>query len=226
MENLIQKLGTGIVYGAIGLGSLVLGGCESPEGNMTLATLGNMTQANPRATSNDRIIGAGASTIGQMGYQMDVAKEGKSEVNVNVQGNSDQKTQYINIINLDTDKSIQMPSWNDKAFYSYLNSQGENFPKKGYLAQKMEGNRCLESWVFLMENNSLKVKDDRYIRYTNLDTGKIEKTEMKSDAYFGYLLADKKNFPKKGYLVEKMDGDKCLESWVSIFENDILAIKK
>lgn len=72
----------------IGIGLAVLcGGCDSPEGNIALSALGNMTQASPYTSPNDKIIGVGASTIGQMGYQMNTAKAGKTEVNVYGGGN-------------------------------------------------------------------------------------------------------------------------------------------
>jgi len=89
-QTLRQKIATGIAAAGISLAA-ICGGCEDPQGNMALAALGNMAQVSPYASANDRTLGAGLGTIGQMGHEMNTAQAGKSQINVNV-NNASQPT--------------------------------------------------------------------------------------------------------------------------------------
>jgi len=103
-QTLRQKIATGIAAAGISLAA-ICGGCEDPQGNMALAALGNMAQVSPYASANDRTLGAGLGTIGQMGHEMNTAQAGKSQINVNV-NNASQPTASDSSMDYITDLEI------------------------------------------------------------------------------------------------------------------------
>jgi hypothetical protein len=82
-ENLIAKIKKAVCLGVAGLVGVVSLSCQmTPQEAQALGILGAMTQVSPYATPGQRVLGAGLGTAAQMSHDMNVAREGRSEVNV------------------------------------------------------------------------------------------------------------------------------------------------
>lgn len=102
-QTLKQRIGTGIVLAAAGLGSLVgLSGCETtPAQDYAISGVvsQNATTINPNISYRDsQIMGIGGGLLGVLAQQeamKEAAREGKSEVNVNISGSPDKDIIYM-----------------------------------------------------------------------------------------------------------------------------------
>jgi hypothetical protein len=101
-QTLKQKLGTGIVWGAIGLGSLTgLIGCTEEEAKMG-SLFGTVGMMNPNATPSDAAFAAGMRDYSQNSLNSINAEKSRAQVNVQVyNGNTSQgdtKEKYEDLI--------------------------------------------------------------------------------------------------------------------------------
>jgi len=69
---------------ALSIGGVLLAGCETPEQTQALIGLATMGQVSPNTTPAQKAVWAGVGAGAQAQHQEQVAREGRTQVNLNV----------------------------------------------------------------------------------------------------------------------------------------------
>ena len=114
-----------------GLAGIILAGSLAGLSGCTgAAVLGDMAQVSPHTTPGVKMLGRGASTYGRMEHEKDVARIGKTEVNVNVGSKGRENMKTYEITNLNTNETVLYTGKYTNYFDNIRRTKG--FPSKGF----------------------------------------------------------------------------------------------